>query len=307
LHILSLRKWHDTNSSTNLSQSKSGLVMSKLQSNIQKAIEKSRYKRQSDASNYEESLSHSFRRKTDAIASGIFRIFQVAKPSDAVMESSRIIAAIDDRAAKSAYNVLRTRVLQRMRSNNWHSILITSPGPGEGKTLTASNLAISLARDVNQSVILVDLDLMRSSIAKYLGINVDIQAGVGDYLLEKAELSEIIYSPGEIERLALVPNREPVDNSSDLLGSPKMKELISWLRQQSERSIVIFDMPPVLACDDVLTLCPSVDAVLVVVAQGKTERVALEKSMKLLSDYAMLGVVLNMSEESAGDSGYGYY
>ncbi len=194
-----------------------------------------------------------------------------------------------------------------MRSNSWRSILVTSPGPGEGKTLTASNLAISLARDVNQSVILVDLDLMHSSIAKYLGINLDIKAGVGDFLLDKAELTDIIYSPGEIERLALVPNREPVDNSSDLLGSPQMKELISWLHQQSERSIVIFDMPPALACDDVLAFGPSVDAVLVVVAQGKTERAALEKTMRMLSDYEMLGVVLNMSDELAGDSAYGYY
>ena len=105
----------------------------------------------------------------------------------------------------------------------------------------------------------------------------------------------------------MVPNCEPVDNSSDLLGSPKMKELISWLHQQSERSIVVFDMPPVLACDDVLALCPSVDAVLVVVAQGKTERVALQKTMKMLSDYEILGVVLNMSDELAGDSAYAYY
>ena len=62
-----------------------------------------------------------------------------------------------------------------------------------------------------------------------------------------------------------------------------------------------------LACDDVLTLCPSVDAVLVVAAQEKTERVALEKTMKLLSDYELLGVVLNMATEFAGDSEYGYY
>ena len=215
--------------------------------------------------------------------------------------------ATDDRSAKSAYNELRTRVLQRMRSNNWRSMLITSPGPGEGKTLTASNLAISLARDVNQSVILVDLDLMRSSIAKYHGIDVDIKHGVGDFLLGNAELSDIIYSPGDIERLALVPNRQPLENSSDLLGSPKMKELIFWLQQQSEKSIVIFDMPPALACDDVLTLCPSVDAVLVVVAQGKTDRIELEKTMKMLSDYEMLGVVLNMSDELAGSSSYEYY
>lgn len=277
--------------------------MSKIQSSIQKAIEKSRGNSPAGSRKHGHKPS---RRNTDGTASGIFRIFQVAKPHDETMEQSRIVSAVDDRSAKSAYNVLRTRVLQRMRSNEWQSILVTSPGPGEGKTLTASNLAISLARDVNQSVILVDLDLMRSSVAKYLGINVDIKSGVGDFLQGKASLSEIIYTPGEIERLALVPNREPVDNSSDLLGSPKMKELVSWLHQQSEGSILIFDMPPVLACDDVLTVCPLADAVLVVAAQGKTDRGELEKAMRMLSDFELLGVVLNMSTEPAGSSSYAY-
>lgn len=281
--------------------------MSKLQTSIQKAIEKSRLKSHVGVGNHEESQSLSLRQKSDGVASSVFRIFKSAETKVDVMQESRIIAAVDDRTAKSAYNVLRTRVLQRMRSNNWHSILVTSPGPGEGKTLTASNLAISLARDVNQSVILVDLDLMRSSVAKYLGISTDIKAGVGDFLLGKAELSEIIYSPGQFDRLALVPNREHVENSSDLLGSPQMKELISWLRQLSEQSIVIFDMPPALASDDVLALCPSVDAILVVVAQSITERFELEATMKMLSEYELLGVVLNMSDDLPGDKNYAYY
>jgi capsular exopolysaccharide synthesis family protein len=223
------------------------------------------------------------------------------------MEQYRIGESMDDVNAKGAYNVLRTRALQRIRSHNWQSILVTSAGPNEGKTLTATNLAISLARDVNQSTVLVDLDLTRSSVAKYLGINLDIKAGVGDYLLGKAKFDEIVYCPDGLDRLAIVPNCEPVPNSSDLLGSPKMKAFVSRIAKLSEQSIVIYDMPPVLACDDVLAFCPSVDAVLVVVAQGRTGRTALEKTMRMLSEFEILGVVLNLSDELSGENAYGYY
>jgi capsular exopolysaccharide synthesis family protein len=277
--------------------------MSKLQSSIQKAIEMARQKGPSEGSH----SSAPRRRKIDVVASGVLRIFQPAVPHEDVMEESRIVTAIDDRNAKAAYNVLRTRVLQRMRSNNWHSILVTSPGAGEGKTLTASNLAVSLARDVNQTAVLVDLDLMRSSVGKYLGIDVDVKLGIGDYLAGKAELADIIYSPTGIDRLAVVPNREPMENSSDLLGSPRMKELLAGLHEQFDKAVVICDMPPVLACDDVLAICPIIDAILVVVAQGKTERTALEQTMTMLAGYNILGVVLNMSNESGADGAYGYY
>lgn len=277
--------------------------MSKLHSRIQEAIEKSRSDSRGEAGNRDKLKVSSSRRKISDMTSGILQRLQTTRPQDDVMEESRVIAATDDRVAKTAYNVLRTRVLHRVRSNNYRSILVTSAGPGEGKTLTATNLAMSLARDVNQSITLVDLDLTRSSVARYLGIDQDIKAGLGDFLLGNAELSDIIYFPEGMEGLAIVPNREPVENPSDLIGSPEMKALVTQLRDQSEQTIVIYDMPPVLSCDDVLAFCPNIDAILLVVAQGKTERANLGKTMAMLSDYEMLGVVLNMSNElGSGDA-----
>ena len=81
------------------------------------------------------------------------------------MEVNGILPALDDKAAITAYKMLRTRVLQRMRSNNWRTLIVTAAGVGDGKTVTACNLSVSIANDVNQSVILVDLDLQRPSIA----------------------------------------------------------------------------------------------------------------------------------------------
>lgn len=280
--------------------------MSKIQTSIQKAIEKSR-----------ESLAgepQERRRRDDGpgskpdrrAGSGIFRAFQTAKASTEAMEESRFVSAIDDRGAIGAYKVLRTRVIQRMRSNNWHTLLVTSVGAGEGKTLTASNLALSLSRDVNQSVVLVDLDLQRSRVAQYFGFDVEIKKGIGDYLNGNAEIPEIIYTPSGMERISVIPNCEPAEHSSELLSSPRMKQLLEWIRQQSDRTIVIFDMPPITASDDVLAFCPEVDAVLFVASQGQTERDMLKKAMGLLGDNDLLGIVLNKSDETRDSDAYGY-
>ena len=86
-----------------------------------------------------------------------------------------------------------------------------------------------------------------------------------------------------------------------------MKELLAWIQQKLDRTIVIFDMPPVLVDDDVLAFCPEVDAVLLVVEQGQTERASLEKAMSLLGETNFLGVVLNKCSRPSGDNAYGYY
>ena len=86
-----------------------------------------------------------------------------------------------------------------------------------------------------------------------------------------------------------------------------MRELLQWIKRQSERHIVIFDMPPVLVGDDVLAFSTQVDAILLVVTQGKTDRVALEKTAGLLAEANLLGVVLNKCSETSKDNVYGYY
>jgi protein-tyrosine kinase len=280
--------------------------MSKIQTSIQKAIGKSRAVESDTAKTRKNRRSNDASQRGNAVASNIFRMFRPAQSDPEIMKKSRIVSSLDDPSAAAAYSLLRTRVLKRMRSNNWHSLLITSAGPGEGKTLTAANLAMSLSRDVNQSVLLVDLDLRRSTVAKYLGFEIAVEAGVGDFLRGNAEIADIVYVPSEMERIGIIPNREPIENASDLLGSPRMKDLLAWLRDQPEQTIVIFDMPPVLSCDDVLAICSEIDSVLMVVAQGTTDRLGLEKSMDLLQDTNILGVVLNKSVETDGIDVYGY-
>lgn len=228
-------------------------------------------------------------------ATGIFKRLSFAEVRSKAMERNKILPAIEDKGAITAYKMLRTRVLQRMRTNSWHTLIVTGAGPGEGKTLTACNLAVSVSGDVNQAVVLVDLDLQRPSLARYFGL--DVQASIGDYLLGNAELEDIVYAPAGMDRIVIIPNRDSVPNSSELLASPRMRTLLEWLKNQGPETISIFDMPPVLACDDVLAFSPYADAILMVVSEGMTERSSVARVMEMLGDRNLLGVVLNRSRE----------
>jgi capsular exopolysaccharide synthesis family protein len=229
------------------------------------------------------------------------RSFCPAGVDPVAMEHYGVLLQVKDEVAERSYKILRTRVQQRMEASLWHSIAVTAAEAGEGKTLTSINLAIALARDVNCWVFLVDLDLQRPQVAPYLGLQFD--KGLSDYLAGQATFDQIVYDPG-IERLSVIPNGRGMDQSSELLGSPRMFELSQSLATETPRRIVIFDMPPLLLSDDVLRFLPNVDALLFVVAEGKTPRVSLERARESIPEKKLLGVVLNRSAEREISSYY---
>lgn len=235
------------------------------------------------------------------------RRFQPITLDRAVLEENNILPQVTDPAALRAYKILRTRVIRRLEANQWHSFAVTGATAGEGKTLTSINLAMALAQDSNTWVILVDLDLQRPKVASYLGLNNSLgERGLTDYLLGDATFEQITYSPSSAERLAVIPNFQAVANSSDLLTSPRMDELVRSLEAEMPRRIVIFDMPPVLASDDVLAFAPQVDGMLMVVAESTTSRDALRGAKALLQEMNLLGVVLNRSEAQEEGAYYSY-
>lgn len=218
------------------------------------------------------------------------------------LERNCILPKITDQAALRAFKILRTRVLRRMEANQWHSLAVTGIVPGEGKTLTAINLAMMLAQDVNTWVFLVDLDLQRPQIARSLGI--EFPRGLSDYLNGEATLDEIVYNPG-MARLAVIPNGQACAQSSEYLTSPRMFDLVNALEKEIPRRIVIFDMPPLMASDDVLAFAPQVDGVLLVVSEGMTRRNALQGAQEILSEMNLVGTVLNRSSERNDNAYYG--
>jgi protein-tyrosine kinase len=216
------------------------------------------------------------------------------------MERNRVLLRMPDVGVSRAYKILRTRVLHRLAANNWYTLGITGTAAGEGKSLTSVNLALALAQDVNTSVFLVDLDLQRPQLGAYLGMS--YEHGLTDYLTGQVGLDQIIYDIG-VKRLAVVPNASSVENSSELLRSPRMGEFIKALEAQLPRRIVVFDMPPLMVTDDVLAFAPCVDTFLLVVSQGQTARRTLSNAKEVLAEMNLMGVVLNRSTER-NDSPY---
>lgn len=233
------------------------------------------------------------------------RRFQPLTLDPKTLEENRVLPQVSDQGALRAYKILRTRLLRRLEANQWRSFAVTGVTAGEGKTLTALNLAFALAQDVSTWVFLVDLDLQRPKVAQHLGLSgMSGEKGLSDYLLGDATVDAITYSP--TERLAIIPNFQPMTDSSELLSSPKMLELVRTLEAEAPRRIVIFDMPPVLAADDVLAFTPQLDGILLVVAEGVTVRESLRSAKEVLSEMNLLGVVLNRSSERDESAYYSY-
>ena len=223
-----------------------------------------------------------------------------------ILQDNNVLSELADAAALRAYKILRTRVLRRLEAQQWNSLAITGVTPGEGKTLTAINLAMALAQEQNTWVFLVDLDLQRPSVASYLGLSgLHGEQGLSDYLQGDATIENITYRL-DIGRLAVIPNFTATANSSELLTSPRMQQFVQTLEAEMPRRIIIFDMPPVLAADDVMAFAPQVDSFLLVVAEGKTGRDALRGAKEVLAEMNLLGVVLNRSADRGSESAYYY-
>jgi capsular exopolysaccharide synthesis family protein len=223
-------------------------------------------------------------------------------PLDAArLRANRIILTEEQDVIADAYKVLRTHVLQRMRTNGWKTLAVTSPMDGNGKTLTAINLAISLAQDVNQTVLLVDLDLRRPTLGRYLWESPT--RGISDYLTEGTELGDLLVHPG-VERLTILPGNHSFTQSSEMLSSPRMIQLVQELKTRYENRLIVFDMPPLLTSDDVLAFLPHLDAVMLVIEDGRTTKDQLDQAYRLLGDKHILGTVLNKSAEASSAAGY---
>lgn len=192
----------------------------------------------------------------------------------------------------STYDVLRMRLIKSLEKNCWSTVAVTSPSKGSGNTLTAINLAISIAKDLTHSVLLVELDLANPSFNRLLGF--EKARGMADYLLQDASLSEIVMDIG-VDGLAIIPAGLPVANSFELLSSRKMARFVEELRQLSDHAIVLFDLPSVLAFGDAVAFSPLVDCALLVVEEGSTKVSDVRRALTRLEHTKILGIVLNRS------------
>lgn len=225
----------------------------------------------------------------------------VVPMDDGHLERHKIIAHRKNHPAGWAFDVLRTQVLQKMDENGWRTLAITSPSVESGKSVVAINLAMSIAQQTNRTALLVDFDLRRPSVARYLGLN--RSRSLNDFLEGSADISETLVNPG-VERFVVLPTNRPVPGASEVLSSAKMTNLIGDLRERYSDRIVIFDLPPVLAADDVMAVLPRIDCVLMVVGSGVSTQNEIEETMSRLSKASLLGVVLNKDEAPVQNAYY---
>ncbi|MBH3410592.1 MULTISPECIES: CpsD/CapB family tyrosine-protein kinase [Pseudomonas] len=210
------------------------------------------------------------------------------------LERNRIVSFNKNSNMSGAIDLLRTQVLQAMEDNGWRTLAITSPTPEAGKTVLAVNLAMSIAHHTNKTALLVDFDLRRPRVGSSLGL--PMEKALNDVLDGKAWLEEALVNP-TLPRFVVLPTREPVPMSTEVLSSPKVNTLIGELRDRYESRICIFDLPPLLSSDDAITVLPRFDCVLLVVANGMNSKKDIEDCLYHLASSNLVGAVLNKADE----------
>lgn len=212
---------------------------------------------------------------------------------ESALDESHIIAHRARSKEADVFRFLRTQILQSMTNNGLKTLAVSSPRYGDGKTTIASNLSVSISQGLKRTVLLVDLDLRKPSLAEYLKLEPEF--GLTDYLAGNAEVEKcLIRMP--FERFSVFPAGKPVDRSSETLGSPQMEKLASELKSRYDDRMIIYDMPPLLEQDDPLVFLPYVDAFLLVIREGITTTDEIKKSLDILAPAKVIGVVLNSKD-----------
>ena len=266
---------------------------------IQKALEKARRQREQLQESPQPQPAAQRRappvpRNTAVPGDITYQQTRVVSTQGNALRESRVIAGLTHDGLADTFRILRTQVLQRLVGAGHTTLAITSPNMNEGKTLTAVNLAVSLARDVNRTVLLVDLDLRRPSVHTYFQIEPEV--GLSDYLLGEASLSDCLVNPG-IERLVILPGGGSLRDSSEMLSSPKMVGLARELKTRYPDRIVLYDLSPVLITDDAMAFLQYVDCCLLVFQEGTTRKGDIERTLDLVEGCNLIGTVLNKSTQ----------
>jgi capsular exopolysaccharide synthesis family protein len=192
--------------------------------------------------------------------------------------------------AAEQYRALRTRIALSEGSHAVRTVLVTSPQKGEGKSVTAANLALTMAQELQRRVAIVEADLRKPSLQQLFGLPPG--PGVADVVAGAAELGDAMRFLPEYN-LTVIPGGMPPTNPAELLGSTAMRRMLEQLRTKFDR--VILDTPPVLPLADVAILAPIVDGALMVVRAGVTPKPAIENALRAFESSRLIGIVLNES------------
>ncbi|MDB5560939.1 MAG: chromosome partitioning protein [Hyphomicrobiales bacterium] len=206
------------------------------------------------------------------------------------MAKNRVVTLERADPAHVAFDMLRTRIMKSLRQNNWTSLAITSPTAGCGKTTLALNLAFSFAKHKDLRIALLDLDLRRPQVAKILGMTP--KYSTERFLKGECPVGHFFVRHGD--NLAIGASGESVPNAAELLQDRRTARTLDGLRKLLRPDLVIYDLPPMLANDDLMGFLPNVDCTLLVAAAEQSKLAEVDVcERELAEDAKLLGVVLN--------------
>ena len=196
------------------------------------------------------------------------------------------------------FKMLRNQLLLRMRADGHRVLAVTSPRAMEGKSLTAVNLALTLAADHDTAVLLIDADLAQHGVQRLFGL--EGQPGLGEHLSTGASLVELFINPG-VDRLVLLPaGAAALPNSAELLAAKAAQHLIDEVKQRYSDRYIVVDLPPLLETADTLAFLPHVDTTLIVVEDHVTTQADVERATELMAPFNLVGTVISRARPKVG-------
>jgi len=274
---------------------------------IKQAIEESkRNKAEVTAPETQKVATHNADSSTATIknTSGIvYEQTRVVKLDPEHLARNRIVSFNKNDHLSLGFDILRTQVINKMMEKGWRTMAVTSPTQGCGKSVVSINLAMSIAHHTDTTTMLVDFDLRRPSIKKYLGL--PSGPSLNDVLSGDATIAESLVNPG-LDRFVVLPTAMPISHSSEMLSSQKVGNLVQEIRDRYAERIVMFDLTPLLGSDDAMIMLSRVDCVLVVVGNGMVSNDQLTETMRYIDPDKLLGTVLNKSESKQSNEYYDY-
>lgn len=273
-------------------------------SRIEKALEKASQLRQQGTPSQPASGISS---QTDDTVSSVRSEgeYPVQQKSIAVSNPVLVSATDPDSPIAEEYRKLKSLLVGMVRQNQFGNvIMVTSAVAGEGKSITAINLALSLAQEMDHTVLLIDADLRKPSVHKYLGLEID--AGLAEVLEERADIKNTLHHTG-VGKLVVMPAGSPKLNPVELFSSQRMAQLILDIKHRYHDRFVIIDTPPILPFAETRTLSRLVDGVIFVVKERLASLASITEAVAALEGARKLGIVYNEAEISISDDRYGNY
>jgi exopolysaccharide/PEP-CTERM locus tyrosine autokinase len=217
-----------------------------------------------------------------------------------------VMATAPNSASAEQYRKLKSSILKQFeKGEEKRSFMVTSSMAGEGKSVTALNLAISLAQEYDHTVLLVDADLRKPSLLQYLGLHAE--QGLSDCVLDGVKVDSVLVNTW-IDGLSVLPAGRSVINPVEIFSSKRMQEVTEEIYGSNPERIVIFDTTPLLPFAEPQYLAGIVDGIILVVREHLTSIDKLKQSLEMMKNHHLLGVVCNgVSRVASTDGYYGYY